>query len=107
MVVVLVVAAVRVESEAARAEAAWAHPLRVEELRLVDRRVTLRDHHEHVVAGHGSRSSDSGLGAAELPPIDRGETPSTTARAARGVEAVFADGWQCGTSLADGESIVT
>ena len=104
MVVVLVVAAVRVESEAARAEAAWAHPLRVEELRLVDRRVTLRDHHEHVVAGHGSRSSDSGLVAAELPPIDRGETPSTTARAAPA--SVFADGRQCGTS-ADGESIVT
>jgi hypothetical protein len=49
-------ASARTEAEAARAELEWrgAHPLRVEELRLVDRGVALRDHHEHVVAGHGS-----------------------------------------------------
>ena len=50
-----------------------AHPLRVEELRLVDRRVALPDHHEHVVAGHGRGPARVGAerGATHRLPIGR------------------------------------
>ena len=50
-----------------------AHPLRVEELRLVDRRVALPDHHEHVVAGHGCGPARVGAerGATHRLPIGR------------------------------------
>ena len=63
-----------------------AHPLRVEELRLVDRGVALRDHHEHVVAGHGVRQARvgaSGGGVTHRLPIDPGQRLAHCSRGLR------------------------
>ena len=49
-----------------------AHPLRVEELRLVDGRVALRDHDEHVVARH--ELSMLGQPRSDVAASDRGAT---------------------------------
>ena len=64
-----------------------AHPLRVEELRLVDRRVALPDHHEHVVAGHGRGPARVGAerGATHRLPI--GRVPPSRSRDSTGAAA--------------------